>query len=317
VAAGTPGQNARLTFDGTAGQRIAVDLTSVTIGPSSCCSTKVSITRPDGTTLVTPTTVGTSGGFIDTKTLSTTGTHTILVDPQSNATGSMTLTLHTVPPDVTGSISAGGAPVTVTTTALGQNAQVSFTATAGQRISLEMTDVTVGTSSCCSSRVSIVRSNGTNLVAPTFVGTNGGFIDTKTVTTTGTHMIVFDPQDEASGSVTLRLYDVPADASGTLSIGGPPSSFSVGTPGQNARLTFAGTAGRMVTLTASGVTLGTSGCCSTMVSVLKPDGTKLVSPTYVGRNGRSLTMTLPVAGTYAVVVDPQGAATGGMTLALN
>jgi hypothetical protein len=28
-------------------------------------------------------------------------------------------------------------------------------------------------------------------------------------------------------------------------------------------------------------------------------------------------MTLSVAGTYSVVVDPQGAATGGMTLALN
>jgi hypothetical protein len=54
-----------------------------------------------------------------------------------------------------------------------------------------------------------------------------------------------------------------------------------------------------------------------MVSILKPDGTRLVSPTYVGTNGRSLTTTLPAAGTYSVVVDPQGAATGGMTLALS
>jgi hypothetical protein len=222
-----------------------------------------------------------------------------------------------VPPDTTGTISAGGAPVTVTTTSLGQNAQVSFSATAGQRISLEMTDVTVGTSSCCSARVSIVRPNGTNLVAPTSVGTNGGFIDTKTITTTGTHTIVFDPQGGASGSVTLELHAVPADVGGTLTIGGGPSSITIATPGQNARLTFSGTAGRTVTLTASGVTIGTSGCCSTMVSVLKPDGTRLVSPTYVGTNGRSLTMTLPVAGTYAVAVDPQGAATGGMTLALS
>ena len=317
VTTTTPGENAKLTFDGTAGQRVALALGGVTIGPSSCCSTRVSIAKPDGTALASPTTVGTSGGSIDAKTLSATGTYTILVDPLSNASGSMTLTLHAVPPDTTGSITAGGAAGTVTTTALGQNAQLTFTATTGQRISLESTDVTVGTSSCCSAMVSIVRPNGTNLVSPTYVGTNGGFVDTKTVTSTGTHTILFDPQGGSSGSATLRLYDVPADAGGTLSIGGAPSSFSIATPGQNARLTFSGTAGRAVTLTASGVTIGTSGCCSTMVSVLKPDGTRLVSPTYVGTNGRSLTMTLPVAGTYAVVVDPQRAATGAMTLALN
>jgi hypothetical protein len=317
VTASSPGQNAKLTFSGTAGQRIAVELTSVTIGPSNCCSTKVSILRPDGTALAAATTVGTNGGLIDTKALAATGTHTILVDPQSNATGSMTVTLHAVPPDTTGTITAGGVPVTATTTALGQNAQLTFSATAGQRISLEMTDVTVGTSSCCSSRVSIVRPNGTNLVAPTYVGTNGGFVDMKTITTTGVHTIVLDPQGSASGSVTFELHAVPADVAGALSIGGGPTSFTITTPGQNARLTFSGTAGRTVTLSASGVTIGTSGCCSTMVSVLKPDGTRLLSPNYVGTNGRSFTVTLPVTGTYAVVVDPQGAATGGMTLALS
>jgi hypothetical protein len=317
VTTTTPGENAKLTFDGAAGERVALELSGVTIGPSSCCSTKVSIAKPDGTALVSPTSLGTSGGFIDAKTLPAAGTYTILVDPQSNATGSMTLTLRTVPPDTTGSITAGGAPVTITTTALGQNAQLPFTATTGQRISLEMTDVTVGTSSCCSAMVSIVRPNGTNLVSPTYVGTSGAFVDTKTATSTGTHTILFDPQGGASGSATLRLYDVPADVSGSLAIGGGPLPFSVSTPGQNARLTFSGTAGRTVTLTASAVSIGASGCCSTMVSVLRPDGTRLVSPTYVGTNGRSLTMTLSVTGTYAVVVDPQGAATGGMTLALS
>jgi hypothetical protein len=317
VTSTTPGQNARLTFDGAAGQKVALEMSDVTIGPSSCCSTKVSIVKPDGTALASPASVGTSGGSIDAKTLPATGTYTILVDPQSNATGSMTLTLHTVPPDATGSILPGGAPVTITTTALGQNAQLTFTATLGQRISLELTDVDVGTSSCCSAMVSIVRPNGTNLVSPTYVGTNGAFVDTKAVTSTGTHTILFDPQGGASGSATLRLYDVPADAAGTLSIGGASASLSVATPGQNARLTFSGTAGRTVTLSASGVTIGTSGCCSTMVSVLRPDGTKLVSPTYVGTNGRTLTMTLSASGTYAVVVDPQGAATGAMTLTLS
>jgi hypothetical protein len=313
----TPGQNGRLSFDGAAGQRVALELTGVTIGTSSCCSTKVSILKPDGTTLASPTTVGTSGGFIDTKTLPVAGAYTVLVDPQSNATGAMTLTLHDVPADAEGSIAVGGGPVTVTTTALGQNAKLTFSASSGQRISLEMTDVTIGTSSCCSAKVSILRPNGTSLVSGTYVGTSGGFVDTKSITATGTHTIVVDPQGAARGSVTLTLHDVPPDVGGTLSIGGAPVAFTIGTPGQNAKLTFSGTVGRTVTLTASAVTIGTSGCCSTMVSILRPDGTKLVSPTYVGTNGRSITTTLSVAGTYSVFVDPQKADTGSMTLALN
>jgi subtilisin family serine protease len=317
VTMATPGQNGRVSFDGSAGRRVALELTGVTIGTSSCCSTKVSILKPDGTTLASPATVGTSGGFIDTKTLPVAGTYTVLVDPQSNATGGMTLTLHDVPADAEGSIALGGAPATVTTTALGQNAKLTFSASSGQRISLEMSDVTIGTSSCCSAKISILRPNGTSLVSGAFVGTNGGFVDTKSITATGTHTMLVDPQAAATGSITLRLHDVPPDLSDALSIGGAPLSFTIGTPGQNAKLTFSGTAGRTVTLTAGPVTIGTSGCCSTMLSILRPDGTRLVSPTYVGTNGRSLTTTLSVTGTYAVVVDPQGAATGGMTLALS
>jgi subtilisin family serine protease len=316
VTTDTPGQNARLPFNGTAGQRVVLEETAVTIGTSRCCSTNVSILKPDGTSLASPAIVGTSGGFIDVKTLPVSGVYTLLVDPQSNATGSMTLTLHEVPPDTVGSISLGGASVTATTTAPGQNAKITFTASAGQRVSLELTEVTIGPPSCCSAKVSILRPNGTSLVSGAYVGTSGSFVDTKTITLTGTHTILVDPQGMASGSVTLKLHEVPVDAGGTLAIGGGAVSFTVTTPGQNARLTFSGTAGRTVTLTASGVTIGTSGCCSTLVSVLKPDGMRLVSPSYVGTNGRSLTTTLPVTGTYAVVVDPQGTATGGMMLTL-
>ena len=53
----------------------------VTIG-STTGSLKVSITKPDGTALVAATSMGTSGGYIDVKSLPTTGTYTILVDPQ-------------------------------------------------------------------------------------------------------------------------------------------------------------------------------------------------------------------------------------------
>src|SRR5205085_1390272 len=216
VTTTVPGQNARPTFSGTAGQRISLTMTNVTIGTSSCCSTRVSILNPDGSTLVSPTFVGTSGGFIDVQTLPATGTYTIVVDPQSSDTGSITLTLNDVPTDVSATIAPGGAAVTVTTTVSGQNASLTFSGTASQRISMKMTNVTIGTSSCCSTRISILNPGGSTLVPPTFVGTSGGFVDVQTLSAPATHTFVVDPQGSDTGSMILTLYSVPADVTGTV-----------------------------------------------------------------------------------------------------
>jgi YD repeat-containing protein len=317
VTTTVPGQNARPTFSGTANQRISLQLTNVTIGTSTCCSVRVSILKPDGTTLVSPTLFGTSGGFIDVQTLPTTGTYTIVVDPHSADVGSATLTLNDVPADATASITPGGAPVTVTTTISGQNASVTFNGTASQRISLQMTNVTIGTSTCCSVRVSIRKPDGTNLVAPTLFGTTGGFIDVQTLPTTGTYTIFVDPQSTDVGSMTLTLYNIPADPTPTITPGGSAVTVTTTVPGQNARPTFSGTAGQRISLKMTSVTIGTSTCCSSRVSILNPDGSTLVSPTFVGTSGGFIDVqTLATTGTYTIVVDPQSADTGSMTLTL-
>ena len=317
VTTTVPGQNAKATFTGTTGQRISLRMSSVTIGTSICCSTRVSILKPDGTTLVSPTSVGTTGGFFDTQTLSASGLYTILVDPQSSDIGSMTLTLNDVPADVTGTITPGGAPVTITTTVSGQNATLTFNGTASQRISLKMTGVTIGTSSCCSTRVSILKPDGTALISPTLVGTAGGFFDVQTLPTTGTYSIFVDPQSADIGSMTLTLYDVPADPTTSITPGGAAVTVTTTVPGQNATATFNGTNGQRISLRMTGVTIGTSSCCSVRVSILKPDGTALISPTLVGTAGGFFdTQTLPATGVYTILVDPQSSDIGSMTLTL-
>ena len=317
VTTTVPGQNAQPTFNGTAGQRISLRLTNVTIGTSVCCSVRVSIRNPDGTNLVAPTSFGTSGGFIDVKTLAATGQYTIFVDPQDSATGSITLTLIDVPADVTDTITPGGPPVTVTTTVAGQNALVTFNGTASQRISLKMTGVTIGTSVCCSVRVSIRNPDGTNLVAPTFFGTSGGFIDVKTLAATGQYTIFIDPQDTDTGSITLTLYDVPADPTSSITPGGSAVTVTTTVPGQNATSTFNGTAGQRISLRLTNVTIGTSVCCSVRVSIRNPDGTNLVAPTFVGTSGGFIDVkTLAATGQYTIFVDPQDTDTGSITLTL-
>ena len=309
VTTTTPGQNAKLTFDGTAGQRVSVNMASVTISKST-----VSILKPDGTTLVSMANVGTSGGFIDTKSLPVAGPYTIFVDPQGTATGRMTLTLYDVPPDTTGTTTPGGAAVSVATTIPGQNASVAFVGAAGQRVSLKMSSVTIGPSTCCSTKVSIQKPDGTNLVAPTNVGTLGGFIDTKSLPVAGAYTIFVDPQGTAKGGITLTLYDVPADVAATTTPGGPPVAVTTTMPGQNGTVTFNGVAGRGISLR---IAWAPTLCCLVKISILRPDGVTLVAPLSVGATGAFIdAKMLTLTGTYTIFVDPQDSAAGTTTLTL-
>jgi subtilisin family serine protease len=317
VAVDIPGQNARLVFDGAAGQRVSLKLTDVSIGTSSYSSAKVSVLKPDGTALVAPTSFGTSGGFLDVKTLPVGGSYAIVIDPQSNAVGSATVTLYDVPPDAAGSITPGGSPASLGTTVPGQNGRLTFNGTAGRRISLRLTDVTIGTSGFSSAKISILNPSGTTLVGPTSFGTSGAFLDVEALAFTGTYTIVIDPQSNAVGTVTVTLYDVPPDASASLAVGGAAATISMVVPGQNGSATFAGATGQRVNLRLSNVTIGTSSYSSAKVSILNPSGSTLLSPTNFGTSGKTIAVQLPASGTYRIVVDPQGAATGAATLALS
>ena len=104
------------------------------------------------------------------------------------------------------------------------------------------------------------------------VGT--GFIDPVTLGTTGTYTIKVDPVSFAVGSQTLRLYDVPADPSGTVTIGGSSLTLTTTTPGQNASATFSGTSGQHATVHLTGSWVGW-----VTVRLLGTDGTVLTSTT--------------------------------------
>jgi hypothetical protein len=110
VTISTPGQNALVTFSGAVGQKVSLDITGVTIPQAFAW-----IEKPDGTDLVSEVSFGTSGKFINSVTLPVTGTYTIFINPSVSNIGNATLTLYDTA-DVTGSITAGGSAVTVTTT---------------------------------------------------------------------------------------------------------------------------------------------------------------------------------------------------------
>jgi large repetitive protein len=309
VTISTPGDKARVTFDGVANARVSLKLASVSIAFSY-----VSIQKPAGAgNLVSPTPVFSSGKFIDVVTLPSTGVYTIYIDPQSNGTGSMTLTLYDVPPDASGSIVAGGSAVVATTTVPGQNARYTFSGSQGQRISVAINGVSLAPSGSLEI-VSLLSPTGSNLGGSGLVTTTG-WIDSTTLPTSGVYTILVDPDGAATGSGSLTVYDVPPDATGTLtpSQSGDALSPSTLTPGQNAQLAFAGAQGQRVSLKISGVALSGGGTFET-ISIRKPDGTTLASSGIVTSNGWIDTQTLPSTGTYTVFVDPDKGAISSSTL---
>src|SRR4029450_4170111 len=138
----------------------------------------------------------------------------------------------------------------------------------------------------------------------------------QSLAATGTYTVLIDPQSNATGGVTATLYDVPPDASATGTIGGTGTTLSRAVPGQNGNATFAGAAGQAVSIRLTQVSVGPSCCSSAKVSVLRPDGTTLVAPAFFGTSGKMLAVQLPVAGTFRIVLDPQSASTGTVSVAV-
>ena len=301
VATTVPGQNGRLTFAGTAGQRISMKISNV-----SYSSATAQLVGPDNNPVGGSTLFGTGGGFVDTRTLPTTGTYALVIDPPNTTTGSATFTVYNVPPDVTGTITPGGSFVSSVSTP-GQNAKYTFDGTAGQRISLK-----IGPSTMSMGWVSITGPSGIQVVGNTLFSSFETFVDARSLPATGTYTLTIDPYNDATGFAMGTLYNVPPDASAALTVGGPAQSISIATPGQNGRVTFTGRAGQTVNIALTNITIPIS-----FVSVLKPDGTNLVFNTLVGPFPKTITTTPTADGTYTIVIDPQGTASGSMTLGVS
>jgi hypothetical protein len=299
VTTSVPGQNARVTFTGGAGEVLSLNVSAVTI-----LSGTVSILRPDGTQL-TSKTFTSSGVFVDVPALPVAGTYTIVFDPASTLVGGATLKLVDVPTDIVGAITQNGASVPLTISTPGQNARLMFSGTAGESVSVLVSGLTI-----TSGFVSILRPDGTTLAIKPFNAPTSAFVDRAQLPSTGTYTVFVDPSGASVGAATVSLYDVPPDLTGTITVGGAPVRVATAAPGQNATLAFAGSAGQSLTVSVTAVTYP-----SLVVSVLRPGGI-VIATRFLFSSGGTITVTLPVAGTYTLLVDPVDAATGAATVAL-
>ncbi|HEY3141700.1 MAG TPA: DUF6531 domain-containing protein, partial [Acidimicrobiales bacterium] len=303
-----PGQTVDLTFAGTADQKVSLFASDRTFPDFSA---GVQLVAPDGTSL------GRRflGGMPVNDVLPQTGTYHLVIGQypgQEPAVGSAMFQMFNVPPDVSGSIAPGGAPVAVHLAVVGQAAELTFSGTAGQRVSLVPSGNTIPTNSAL---VSVRAPDGSSIVTTFF----GYVVGPVTLPADGIYRLRIDQYraatQMATGDVTLTMFNVPPDVSGgALTPGGSPVTVTLTVPGQAAELTFAGTTGQQLNLELSGTTFPAT---SAWVRVFKPDGTALAS---AFPNGVIGPMTLPADGTYNVRVlqriDSTTGAVGSLTLRL-
>ncbi|WP_223246705.1 hypothetical protein, partial [Sulfuriferula thiophila] len=86
------GQNGRLTFSGTTGDSVGINIAALVTNPASQTA-YVTVLKPDGTYLNAVTVYTTSGGYINLASLPATGTYTVFVDPNYAVTASMQVTV--------------------------------------------------------------------------------------------------------------------------------------------------------------------------------------------------------------------------------
>jgi len=300
VTISTPGQSAKLTFQGTAGQLASVQFANSTFS-IGCYAVIVTILNPSGSTLEGDGTCSTDPLFLNTVALPTTGTYTLLIAPQNGSTGSATVTLSV---SSAGSIVSGtAAPVTISTP--GQSAELTFHGSAGQLASVQLANSTF--SGCYSVVVNILNPDGSTLAStPTCSKTL--FMSATTLPTTGLYTLVIAPQNGGTGSAvaTLWLFNEQTGTTITPNVAVP---VAVTIPGQDVQLTFSGTAGQSIHAQLTSSTFN-GGCDAVTLSILNPDGSALASS---GTCSTSLSMnivTLPMTGTYTLVVAPQNGGTG-------
>ncbi|WP_223306083.1 IPT/TIG domain-containing protein [Massilia sp. NR 4-1] len=293
-----PGQNARFTFNGNAGQLLGLTYSASTFPGGAT----ISVLRPDGTSMAQV--HSTSSADIDLPALPATGSYTVFIDPVNIAVGQANIQLRTLPPDSIGAIAIDGPPVSLDLQAH-QKAVLGFEGSAGQRLGLGYT----GVSSVPANQMvyyRIYKPDGSQLFSESWNGNYSS--DVPALPVSGRYTLQVQPAGAASAKVTLALS---ADVAGTLVQGGPAVRFVSSRAGQNGRFTFAAAVGQAGSLQFSGGTFPSSAS----VLVFRPDGA-IVANSSVGTSATLNLPASPLAGTYTVFINPPAATSGQVDIQL-
>jgi YD repeat-containing protein len=309
------GQNARYTFAGTTGQSMRLSFANLALLGGQ--QAQATVLRSNGVVLDGPFTVfpGASRTLRTLPPLPANDTYTVFVNPNIASTGTMSVTLST---DIIGTIAVDGASQSVALTVPGQAARYSFTvATAGQNRGIGISNVAVAPGGTTPATISLLRSNNTAVtsVLPNLMFSGTAYMLNGINLPADTYTLLVEPSTNAT-SWSLNLT-VSTDVVGALVLN-TAYPLSVARRGQDARLTFSGTAGQNRRLTVTGLTTGpTPTNANVNVTVLHPNGTTQSYSSWVNPSSGILNFAnLPATGTYTVWFDQLNGLTFNLTATL-
>jgi RHS repeat-associated protein len=310
VTTTVPGQYARISFEGKEGERVSLVASEATDNGG-----EVSVWGPEGSQTTTRQSYSSNAkgrGLVALVTLPKTGTYTILVEPQGEGFGNVTLTAYAIS-EATGTItpSAAGESETFTTSVPGQHARIGFEGKEGERVSLVVSEATYAGGS-----ISILGPSGSEVA-----GGSLGFEEGQarldgpvTLPATGTYTIVVEPESLDTGNVTIDAY-IATEVKGSITptTEGASTEVTLASPGQKASYTVEGVAGESVSLKTSHASL--TKCCGT-ASWYSPEGEYLGTTGFDATGGSFIKQVrFAKTGTYTLVVAAEGVSYGTVTLA--
>lgn len=309
VGIATPGQNGQFTFTGIAGQTVSAAM-QLASAATYANTWYLRIKAPNGTILRSAwVPSGSTWIFADAVTLTANGTHTIEVDPTAMLVGSVALSVYSMT-HVEGPILTDGTALSVPLLTPGQLGRLSFTASAGQLVSAKVS-LTSAPSLGGLWYLRIRRPDGTQLAVGSASSGSSVFLETVAIPTAGTYTLEIDPHEMLTATVSAQLYTV-THATGSVSVNGASQALLLTTPGQNATVTFAGTASQVVRVRVT----NNSVPGYTTVSLRRPDGTTMTSKVSSATSFDLAAQTLAATGTYSIVVDPASANIGAISVAV-
>ncbi|MFI5847907.1 VWD domain-containing protein [Micromonospora chalcea] len=298
----TPG-GAPLTFAARAGDAVFVDATAPGIGDR--CSPYV-LTDPGGREIASGCNIK-GNGYVDRVDLTATGTYALRVTAEPGDTGRVAVRVYSAR-DSDGTMQPNGPAVTATVEQPGARARYRFTGRAGERVYVEVPTSSL-TDQC--SPLELRDSEG-RLLRSGCVINGAGEIDGTVLPADGTYTVVVDPTERGTGTTTLRVV-TGRDREAAITLGGPPVVAVVDRPGAIIGYRFTAAAGTSVTVSASASDLPDQ--CG-VLALRAPDGSTVDSGCVINGAGELGPAVLPASGAYTLVVDPSGAATGQVTLAV-
>jgi hypothetical protein len=191
-----PGVVANLTFAGTAGQRVFVNIPSSTL-PGQCGG--FDLLNPAGDAINTGCVIN-SQGYIDTVVLPVSGTYTIAINPAERGTGRAQVKLVLATEHVT-TLSVNGPSAKVLFGKPGDTAAIRFSANAGQKVHAEISGSTL--SQC--GGIIMLAPDESQIGSGCIINGSGTISHEATLPATGTYTLTIDPANATTAELTIRI----------------------------------------------------------------------------------------------------------------